>query len=237
MLLLRTQTFYAPLNSLGQFNLRGLRMLIRAFKQGENGGRQEVCNHLDLAMAMHRNFQDWGQIPEKDPCSYGAQLRRLRKLTHSRANDENASLSEEEVASVLGPNMAREFFSEKPASARPVWGCFYCLTDFSVNFLDVEGVGRILVFTQWNDLGGPAAKWKWHWREHGRWKVPSVSLNFEEIERKGVDGDKYWVSSYGRYHTGAAQGFVYEPQVSDDVMKWLAETVPIRSKRKTFHGV
>jgi hypothetical protein len=48
--------------------------------------------------------------------------------------------------------------------------------------------------------------------------VPSVSLDFEGIERKGQADENHWVSSYRRYHTGAGEGFYYKPKIDKEMM-------------------
>ncbi|KAK4452683.1 hypothetical protein QBC34DRAFT_455603 [Podospora aff. communis PSN243] len=209
-LLLRTQTVIAPFDPQEGITTDACRLMRRCLHGSEVA---YVCKHLTMRTAMERNFMDWGKYP------YRRHRRPAVWLGHSQysGNGPLGDSTRKVVRYLFGDNMLHELFSEKPAAKTRVWGCFECETDFCVNFLDVEGIGRVIVFTKWNDLGGPSSKSGWNWQEQGRQEVPSVSLEFEGIEKKGDADENHWVSSYARYHAGAAEGFLYEPLVDKEV--------------------
>jgi hypothetical protein len=202
-LYLRTQTVLAAVSTDGKITWRGGYMLVDHLT--DSSCDYKVCGHLgewarvaeayffdsklrpeanDLLATAHNESHDTRECDcsgHQEDCHHGQGFD--RKITEQVLH---MLIGRDMTYGLLHQDLAYEFYPHGGIYLNTVHGCRFCPTDFCLGLEDVEGLGRVMVLTQWKDLGGPDGDELHKWFAHRESAPPHISL------AEGLDPPHEW---------------------------------------------
>ncbi|KAK3685316.1 hypothetical protein B0T22DRAFT_214561 [Podospora appendiculata] len=206
-LLLRTQSFFAPLNINGDITGRSVFIFHHMLRS-----KLQLCRHhswtsfcgLDLRNRDYTAFETDDRFATSHDTAHHEYYGRAEDH-HPEACYRKGLVPRDVFKGALQPHLKCALLHPQPcrsnkacleATGGPrqrvgrVQSCKKCWTDFSVSAQDVGGVGRVMVLTTWKDIGGlgpgGSAKWFSHHEVFPKNLDPFASLEPRKRKREGL---------------------------------------------------